>query len=292
MRKTLVIMATLALSVAPQQLQARHHRRAPLPPARPADLDPSAEGAPAEMAAPEQPQSSEAPRIFVDAPTPPERPEEFSARPADPSEPPLAYAAPIEPERQPAPFVAPALAGAACLSKLKEAGVESKRRRNLVRLWTAVISPRPCMSGLFPYRADVCRCRQSRCLIAPMRLRFSDFIARLAARSGRKRCVRLLSPSTRTRIPNSRPNRMHGARVTRAAKKSPSTSRASFSRTGARSWWKASARLRRAPISTDFAKAPAAGSPQCSALARIGYHENHLHLDTETHGRHDMHYCH
>lgn len=293
MRKTLVIMATLALSVAPQQLQARHHRRAPLPPARPADLDPSAEGAPAEMAAPEQPQSSEAPRIFVDAPMPPERPEEFSVRPADPSEPPLAYAAPIEPERQPAPFVAPALAGAACLSKLKEAGVEFEEAAQPHATLDGCHIPTPVHVGSVPVSGRRVSLPAKPLLDCAYVLHFSDFIARLAAPLG-PQTVRsaLVALDTGPGYECRGRNRVHGARISAHGKGIALDVSGFIFEDGRKVAVEAQREAATHAYFNGFRKGACGWFTTVLGPGSDGYHESHLHLDTESHGRHGMHYCH
>ncbi|MCX7899977.1 MAG: extensin family protein [Methylocystis sp.] len=256
------------------------------------------------------PDQDGAPRVYADVPLPPERPVEYSAaeeRPAAAAfsqfwpqqqkpqpEDYMAYAAPEAAERPRLgePVQAPDVAGAACLARLRAAGVEYE---------TAEQPPAPIDGCHIPTPIHVSAVSvNGRRVSLPAKplvdcayaLQFADFADRLAAPLGpEKMRAKLVAFDTGPGYDCRSRNHVHGARLSAHGKgialdvsgfefsdgrrvmvegQRDAQSRAYFAslRKGACNW---------------FTTVLGPGSD--------GHHERHLHFDIEQHGRHGMHYC-
>ncbi len=296
MRMTRLARCVLAIGLATPMIfsvQARpwrRHARAPVQrPAENAAPGPT-ESAPAETPAEEQ-------RVFVRAPLPPQRPAalggagkggEDAANIEPKSADYLAYAAPIEPVRPPldAPLIAPQLSGDACLAQLHASGVEFESASQPSAPLSGCHIPTPVRVVSVPVSGRRVDLPAKPLLDCAYVLQFADFAARLAAPLGpEKMHAPLVAFDTGPGYECRGRNRVAGARISSHGKglaldvsgfvfadgrkvvvegQRDSGSRAYFAslRKGACNW---------------FTTVLGPGSD--------GYHESHLHFDTETHGR-------
>lgn len=236
------------------------------------------------------------------APLPPERPADFAEK-TEAAEPPvdetrapeaLSYAAPGAPEQQPPKvFVTPALSGSGCLRELQAAGVDFEEAGQPQAPLHACHIDTPVYVVSLPALGRRIELAAKPLLDCVYALHFADFVARLAAPLGPQTLHSpLVALDTGPGYECRARNRMRGARISahgagvaldvsgflfedgrkvEVGSQPDAATQAYFNelRRGACAW---------------FTTVLGPGSD--------GYHEQHLHLDTESHGRNGMHYCH